>query len=865
MKATALVFGEVKLDAGAILYDALNRLVETIYPDGATNATVYDDVGRVARSIDARGTITANGYDVAGRRIAVTNAFGISGIVNTNFYSYDANGNQITFTDADGHTTTNVFDPLNRQVQVQYPDGTATETVYDRDGRTVAQTNQDRLATLFGYDGAGRLVAVTNALDQVTRYQYDEAGNEILQVDALNRTNIFAYDSMNRKIAHTMPGGQSEGFAYDLDGNQIYETNFNRAVITNQYDVDNRLIARIYPDGTSNAFTYTLTGQRATMSDASGSYAYAYDLRDRLLTNAGPAGTLSYGYDANGNMTNIMSSTVDGTLVTYQYDPLNRLTNVDDGRLGGAQNTAYHFDAAGNLQGMAYPNGVTNLYQYDSLNRLTNLVWKTGSTSLGTFAYALGATGNRTNLGETINGTSRTYTWQYDHLYRLTNEVVSSTPSGSLFYQYDGVGNRLSRTAGLGLSSQALGYSTNDWLTNDTYDGNGNTINSASKPYQYDYENRLTNFNNGQVILVYDGDGNRVKKVTSAGTTLYLVDTMNPSGYPQVLEELTVSGGVTNLSRAYTWGLGLISQRIPGTGTNFYGFDGHGSVRFLTGTSGSITNSYTYDAFGNVINSSGTAPNSYLYCSQQYDSDLGLYYNRARYLNTGTGRFWTMDTDEGDNQDPLSLHKYLYGADDPVNLIDPSGNDGIDDFFDFTDYLPGFGVAFQKIRGQLAYNDMLNANGYETLAEFQETHPGYLGLMTVGDSSAVQAAAATAAASGKLYVLIATSVTPTGSGGQFIVELTQERLEHIAIRHFFSSTAQDAGKFASSIGETELRGLIAQAVTKGTVRANTGGRAGQIFEFDTGTTIGENSSGAATSRIRVVVDPKGKVITAFPY
>ncbi|HTR41666.1 MAG TPA: hypothetical protein VMH87_08635 [Pseudomonadales bacterium] len=49
--------------------------------------------------------------------------------------------------------------------------------------------------------------------------------------------------------------------------------------------------------------------------------------------------------------------------------------------------------------------------------------------------------------------------------------------------------------------------------------------------------------------------------------------------------------------------------------------------------------------------------------------------NRARYLNTGTGRFWTMDTYQGNNEDSLSLHKYLYGADDPVNLMDPSGND----------------------------------------------------------------------------------------------------------------------------------------------------------------------------------------------
>ena len=97
------------------VYDALNRLTQTIYPDNTTSTTIYDGVGRVAETIDALGTITAFAYNPAGQRLAVTNAFGTSVAV-TNFYSYDANGNQITFTDGLGHSTTNVFDALNRQV-----------------------------------------------------------------------------------------------------------------------------------------------------------------------------------------------------------------------------------------------------------------------------------------------------------------------------------------------------------------------------------------------------------------------------------------------------------------------------------------------------------------------------------------------------------------------------------------------------------------------------------------------------------------------------------------------------------------------------------------------------------------------------
>ncbi len=48
--------------------------------------------------------------------------------------------------------------------------------------------------------------------------------------------------------------------------------------------------------------------------------------------------------------------------------------------------------------------------------------------------------------------------------------------------------------------------------------------------------------------------------------------------------------------------------------------------------------------------------------------------SQARYLNPNTGRFQTMDTYEGNQSDPLSLHKYVYTHCNPVNGIDPSGN-----------------------------------------------------------------------------------------------------------------------------------------------------------------------------------------------
>jgi RHS repeat-associated protein len=139
-----------------------------------------------------------------------------------------------------------------------------------------------------------------------------------------------------------------------------------------------------------------------------------------------------------------------------------------------------------------------------------------------------------------------------------------------------------------------------------------------------------------------------------------------------VLEE-TVNGVV---QREYTYGLQRISQyqSINGAWTaSFYGYDGAGSVRQLTNTAGVVTDEYEYDAFGNSFTKVGTTPNVYLYRGEQYDSDLGLYYLRARYYNPLTDRFLSRDPEDGIDTDPKTLHKYVYAGGDPVNLADPTG------------------------------------------------------------------------------------------------------------------------------------------------------------------------------------------------
>jgi RHS repeat-associated protein len=145
-----------------------------------------------------------------------------------------------------------------------------------------------------------------------------------------------------------------------------------------------------------------------------------------------------------------------------------------------------------------------------------------------------------------------------------------------------------------------------------------------------------------------------------------LVDKNRP--YAQVLEE-NVDGSV---AVRYVHGLDLISQSNNGQ-QSVYLVDGLGSTRVLADESGGVIDSYTYDAFGSLINSTGGTENKYLFAGEQFDENLGQYYLRARYYDPSAGRFTRRDTYEGDVFEPATLHKYLYAHANPVNGIDPSG------------------------------------------------------------------------------------------------------------------------------------------------------------------------------------------------
>ena len=179
-------------------------------------------------------------------------------------------------------------------------------------------------------------------------------------------------------------------------------------------------------------------------------------------------------------------------------------------------------------------------------------------------------------------------------------------------------------------------------------------------------------------MLASSAFGERVAKSVNGVVTRYLVeDDVNPTGIPQVFDELN---GADQVTRSYAYGLQRIDEEqvLNGSWTpSFYGYDGGGNVRQLTDSNGNPTDTYEYDAYGNSFTKSGATPNNFLYRGEQYDPDLGLYYLRARYYNPASGRFYSRDPKDGHRKNPQSLHKYLYTNGDPVNGIDPRGREDL--------------------------------------------------------------------------------------------------------------------------------------------------------------------------------------------
>ncbi len=413
---------------------------------------------------------------------------------------------------------------------------------------------------------------------------------------------------------------------------------------------------------------YDANGNRTNKQDLQSSASYVYDSRNRLVSETktidGVNYATSYTYDAASNVMSL--SYPDGTVITHDYDNLNRIVSVD----GYAQ---FSWDENSQLKQISYQNNVQTDYLYDLRGRPTQIKTTKNGSDLLNLTYGYDPAGNILQMKSV--DPNQVIKEQWDYAYDSLNRLLTATggPSGqgySLNYQYDSTGNRIqlnNTTYTYNEMNELLALDSGDENCTFTYGIYGNCIRKEDGmnvwEYTYDYENRLTSVKeNGQVLeqYIYDGDGRRIKKIDATSERVYIYGGLN------LLYEVNVT---TQMDAVYIYGpTGRIAKKVNDI-KEYYHTDHLGSTRLVTSENGVKTEEIKYKPFGEQIN---TTEERYTYNGKERD-DTGLYYYGARYYDPTVGRFVSRDPVTGEKESPQSLNKYVYCLNNPLKYIDPAG------------------------------------------------------------------------------------------------------------------------------------------------------------------------------------------------
>ncbi|WP_344667475.1 LamG-like jellyroll fold domain-containing protein [Catenulispora yoronensis] len=687
-----LVAGAAAAGVWHYTYDLDGEQLSAIDPTGAQVQATYDDLGRIATSTSverspAGAFTTQYGYDDAGNPVSITDP-----LQNKTTAVYDA-GNRLTSrTDPALNTTKTAYNYLSLPLSVTAPDGTAKTASYGPDGQQYATSLLDSHGTVLSttrvaYDSAGNQIGQTDPNGAVWTRSFDALNRITQQVEPVTDTTsiikTFGYDAAGNQTRFT--DGRGANFITTYNGWGLPESGIEPATSafpnaadrtwTTTYDANRRPTILAEPGGVKRTESYDalgrLTGETGTGAEAAtAAHTYKYDLAGRLLSVAAPGGDDTFGYDDRGDLTSTAGPS--GTS-SFQYDGDGQMLSRTD-----ASGTAtYQYDADGRLKTLNEPlTGTQAALGYDTVGELTSVNYGTGGA---------------------------TRKLDYDGLHRITADTLKN-PAGAVE------------------ASIGYGYDTIGHLTSKTTTG---TAGAAANTYTYDYNGRLTSWNNGATVTGYgyDASGNRTSaggvtatfdardRLLNAGSTSYTYTargtrssqtvggTTSASTY-DAFDRLITDGSTTNvydgLDRLVTSGATHLAysgtgNTIASDGTSLYSRDPSGGVvgvktgaagtaafaltdrhtdlvATFTATGSTLTGSTAYDPFGKKLASSGTQP-SVGFQSEWTDPDSGKVNMAARWFDPATGAFTSRDT-AGDSD----ANRYAYGSQDPLDTTDPSGH-----------------------------------------------------------------------------------------------------------------------------------------------------------------------------------------------
>lgn len=486
---------------------------------GATNllaSYTYNAQHLPLTSTDAAGSTTFFGYNAQGQLTAMTNALhqvvaltydtnsylmGIAGPLGmTNSYTYDAYGRVRTTTDSEGYTVTSSYDNLDRPTRTDYMDGTYEQVVYnyldpslmrDRNGHWTKQV----------HDALRHVTDTYDSLGQHTQMSWCTCGSLESITDPAGNVTTWLRDLQNRVTAKVYPDLTQTVYNYETNSSRLHSvTDAKNQSTVYSYFIDNNLKQVTYSNAVvatpSVTFTYDTNYNRMlTMVDGVGTNTYSYYPVAAGLLGSGKlssvantfAGSLlTYNYDSLGRITN---RAIDGVAEQLTFDDLGRVTQIAN-TLGSFSNT--YLRATELITTNFCPNGKQTVFNYISVTNDQRLaeIWNQNNdgNTLSKFDYTYDPTGQIMTWTQQSDVATNVLAMQYDPVNQLLAVAVrGNTAAGAMLkqyaYAYDSGGNRTSEQIGTGESGPVAisqsGYNANNQLTGRT-GGSGQMLFSGS-------------------------------------------------------------------------------------------------------------------------------------------------------------------------------------------------------------------------------------------------------------------------------------------------------------------------------------------------------------------------------------------------